>query len=386
MNDRSQTNFAQPEIVEDDEGKTVENANLSTLMQVNEAEVNRQILTARAYPRNVTGFRQSLQELVCYDEPTALSCLYALKKGGAPVQGASIRFAEAAFQMWGNARCGSSIIDVGQEWITTQGFYWDLEKNTGLAIQIIRRLTDSKGKRYSEDVIMSTGNAASSIALRNAILKGIPKTAWNPVYLRCRQVSVGASKSIGEQRDNMVKAFAPLNVDKQQIFGLLGVKGMDDVTIDHMIFMAGVLNSIKDGEVTVEQAFALENMTHPDQVKPPQPRRSEFERDVAEGRQADKTPPKDTGKGQEAPKAEDPRQQETPKSTEQHQQSARDPAQLDWIKDAYAELAIQKRVRDVVDLRDEKIGVGVFTDEEEKQWTEDCKAKSDALMAAAKKK
>lgn len=368
-----QQNFAEPGMDDQDEGREVNNVKLGTLMQVSEAEVNRQIMQAQAYPRNVTNFRQSLQELSCYDEETALSCLYALKRENKPIQGPSIRFAEAAFQTWGNARCGSRVVDIGDEFITVQGFFWDLEKNTGLAFEVLRRITKRDGSRYGEDMIMVTGNAAGSIAVRNAILRGIPKTAWHPVYQKCRQVSVGAGESISDKRDNMLKAFAPLNVDRAQILGLIGVKGMDDVTIDHMIFMGGILSSIKEGETTVEQAFALENMSHPDQVKPQAPRRSDFAGSDKKGG-AKETPPKETAKPaattQPEPVAQTATEQPSTQPVDEYGPI---------IAELNQKLAAATKIREVGELRNAGIDMGVFSPEQEAQWQADCSARSEAI-------
>jgi hypothetical protein len=381
-------NFAEPEMDEELEGAEVTAPALTTLMQVSEAEVNQQILTARAYPRNNTSFRRQLQELVCYDPDTALSCLYALKRDGKPIQGPSINFAMSAFQTWGNARCGSSIVDIGEEFITAQGFFWDLEKNTGLAFQVLRRITTKSGQRYGDDMIMTTGNAAGSIAVRNAILKGVPKTAWNPVYQKCRQLSIGEGESIQEKRSNMIKAFAPLNVDQNQIFGLLGVKGLDDVSIEDMIFLGGVLTSIKEGEQTVEQAFSPDNMPNPEQVTPRRPTRSEFQQDGKSGqKKADAPKPADEKKAAPAeenkPADKEPKQQE---ATQADADEARNLERQDFIKDLYADLAKETSIREVSNIMQNAKDTGVFTEEEEAQFEADCKARSDELYAIAKAK
>lgn len=281
MSDR-QPNFAEPEMISDAdiEGKVVDSPNIQALTQLNAAEINQQIMTARAYPRSVTNFRRSMREMVTYDQPTALSCLYALKRSGKVIEGPSIRFAEAALQAWGNARAGARIVEIGDEFITAQGFFYDLEKNMAIAFEVMRRITDRDGKRYGDDMIGVTGNAACSIAIRNAILRGVPKTAWNESYMDARHVSVGKGESISVKREEMLKAFAPLGVDKDQIFALLGVKGLDDVSIDHMILMGGILNSIKEGEVTVEAAFDPKNNLAPGQVAPARPRQSDFTRNT----------------------------------------------------------------------------------------------------------
>ena len=375
---------AKPEIMQpghydedQDEGRLVENPNINALTQLNAAEINQQIMTARAYPRNITSFRRQMRAMVTYDQPTALSCLYALKRSGKVIEGPSIRFAEAAMQAWGNARAGSRIVDVGNEFITAQGFFYDLEKNMALAFEVMRRITDSEGRRYGDDMIGVTGNAAGSIAIRNAILKGIPKTAWNESYQDAREVSIGKGESITVKREGMIKAFAPIGVSKEQIFGLLGVKGIDDVSVDHMILMGGILSSIKEGEAKAEEVFAVENMVNPDQVKPPRPKESAFVRTGAEKPAAQAQP-------------ETPKQAETntvsagPAQANNDAAAMREQERQDFVKEAYAKLAGCPKVRDIPAIEEEFKAPGVMTEAEETKWVSDCDARGKAIMAAAK--
>jgi len=368
------TDFAEPEIIAQDEDAVAVSApSLGTLMQVSEAEVNRQIMQAMAYPRTLDKFRKDLQAMVCYDEETAISCMYSLKRDGKQIVGPSVRFAEAAFQCWGNARCGSRIVDIGDEFVTAQGFYWDLEKNTGLAFEVLNRITTREGKRYGDDMIMTAGNAAGSKAVRNAIHKGIPKTAWNPIFKLAMNLAVGKGESISLKRDNMVKAFAPLNVDKAQILGLIGVRSLDEVSIDDLVFMFGVLNSIRDGEQTVEKVFSLDNMSNPDQVKPAAPRRNDFAG-------TDKKQPTKTQEKAET------KEDEKPKDPDDAKPDQGEDDRIDLVKDLYKELEAARRIRDVPDICERGIDAGILTDAEETAWRQACKDRSDAILDAAKKK
>lgn len=365
-------NFAEPEMDDQEEGRVIEGAEVTALTQLNAAEINQQIVTARAYPRSIVGFRRNMREMVTYDQPTALSCLYSLKRGNKMIEGPSIRFAEAAVQSWGNVRVGARIVDIGAEFITGQGFFYDLEKNTAIAVEVMRRITDKDGHRYGDDMIGVTGNAACSIALRNAILRGIPKTAWLDPYQAARNLSIGKGESITVKREEMLKAFAPLNVSKEQIFGLLGVKGLDDISYENLMFLAGILNSIKEGEEKAEVIFALDNMVNPDQVQPRAPKRSDF-------------------KGADKPKPEPEKvaEKQDTKVVEKEPEQAKEAASADitdLVNDLYNRLNKVVRVRDVSDLQTEGVDMGIFTKEEEAEWVSRCQAKSDEIVAAAKNK
>ena len=313
-------------------------------------------------------------------------------------------FAASAMQAWGNVRTGSMITEVGEDFITAQGFFWDLEKNMAVAFQVLRRITSADEKtgqkvRYSDDMIMVTGNAAGSIALRNAILKGIPKPYWNPSYQAARQCSVGKFENFSQKREDMLKAFMLMGVDKEQIFGLLGVKGIEDVNYEHLMFLAGVHNSIKEGGEKVEDIFALENMQNPDQVSPKRPRQSEFTRTKVA---ADKTDKPAAEKAEAAAKTAqtetaekkdaDPQQQQTSQGDllEQNREQERldlEQERLDLIKDAYGQLekvAAGRSVRDVTNLRDEVIEAGILSEAEQTKWETDCQAASDKVAAAFK--
>lgn len=368
----------------EEEGRLVENPDINALVQLNSAEINQQILTAHAYPRSPSTFRKTMTEMVTYDEKTALSCLYALKRSGKVIEGPSIRFAEAAIVSWKNARAGARIIDIGENFITAQGFFYDLETNMALAFEVMRRITNSEGKRYGDDMIGVTGNAACSIGLRNAILRGIPRIYWNSLYQEARALSVGQGTSINDKRTNMIQAFAPLGVDEQQILGLLGVKGLLDVSVEHLMFMAGVLNSVKEGEQKVEDVFAVENMEHPDQVKP------------RTGRSGPSNPFDRGGKADDAKPAAE--KTETAKPTAAAEKTA--PASEGravvaeamlaeaklFVRDSYDQLMAVTKVRDIPALQERVVNAGVMDEKQEVDWITACGARATEIMEAAKGK
>lgn len=348
---------AKPEHYQEDieeEGRVV-TADIGALTQLNAAEINQQIMTARAYPRSVVSFRRSMFEMVTYDQATALSCLYALQRGGKVIEGPSIRFAEAAVQAWGNTRAGSRIVDIGEEFITAQGFFYDLERNMAVTIEVLRRITDSKGNRFGDDMIGVTGNAAGSLALRNAILRGIPKVAWNESYQAARQLSIGKGESISTKRLDMLKAFAPLGIPKELIFALLGVKGADDVTVDQLIFMNGILNSLKEGETTAEIVFAPENLKGA-VMTPPRPKESEFKREES-GKPPAQEKPAEADKPVDKP-ADKPQETAADSSAERERRLREDMAE--FLKQKLQELPTIAKVRDIgpfrEDLREELEG------------------------------
>lgn len=217
--------------------------------------VDMQISTAKRYPRSVTKFRKEAEYLAILDKETAEECIYALKRGSKVIEGPSARLAEIIAYAWGNCRADAEVVEINDEYLVAQGTFFDLERNVAIRKKVQRRITDSNGRRYNADMIGVTGNAANSIALRNAVFAGVPKALWKPIYLKARKASLGKGGTLSQWRQNALEWFGRLAVTPEQIFALLGVQGIEEVTEDHLITLNGIKNTIKEGEATVESVF-----------------------------------------------------------------------------------------------------------------------------------
>lgn len=222
---------------------------------VTRAEYDIQIATAQKYPRSVKQFLNNAREMVTLNESVASGCIYALPRDGKNIEGPSARFAEIMLHAWGHCRAGARIVHEDGRFITAQGVCHDLQRNTLIAFEVRRRITGKSGARYSDDMIGVTGNAASSIALRNAILKVIPKAFWEPLYIEARKVVAGDSTTMANRRANALVELQKFGATKEMIMAKLGVKGVEDITVDHLVTLGGLMNAMRDGEVTVEEAF-----------------------------------------------------------------------------------------------------------------------------------
>ena len=217
--------------------------------------VDGQVATAKKFPRSITRFRKEVLDLACLDEETAGSCLYALVRSGKTIEGPSARFAEILLYSWGNSRAEAAVIEEGPTHLKAQGTYYDLERNVAVRKVVQRRITDKTGRRYNDDMIGVTGNAAISIALRNAVFAGIPKALWRGMYDKARLASLGKGGTLTQARQKMVEYYGKLGVKPEQLFALLGVEGLEDVEEDQIITLRGVATAIRDGESTVEDVF-----------------------------------------------------------------------------------------------------------------------------------
>ncbi len=229
-------------------------------------EMGQAIAMAERKPRAIQSFIKDSIMLATMDEQTASDCLYALpRKERDPVtgkvetkmiEGPSARLAEIINYSWGNCRAEGRITDDRGDFVTAQGTFMDLEKNSGVRTEIRRRITTSKGARYSADMIATTGNAAISIARRNAILAGIPKVFWNKIYLAARQVVAGDSHTLVNRRSEALAYMQKLGATPEMVVEALGISSVEDIGLDHLATLRGMATAIKEGEATIEEIFA----------------------------------------------------------------------------------------------------------------------------------
>lgn len=242
------------------EVRMVENA---TAQEISRVEIDVQIATAKRYPRSITNFKQQALEMATLDEETAASMFYTLPRAGKKIQGPSIRMAEVVGTCYGNLRYGARIVSIDAKFITAQGACHDLEKNIAITYEVQRRITNKSGTRYNDDMIQTTGNAAMSIALREAIFRVVPRSLFNSIYEQAKLASIGKAKTMSEQRHAAFDWFKKAGATEPQLLAFLERKGIDDVTIDDIITLRGLVTSIKDGEVTIEEALKPAAQTEP---------------------------------------------------------------------------------------------------------------------------
>lgn len=234
-----------------------------TVALLNRSEIDMQVATAHKFPRSIKRFRQEALQMVTLNETVAESCIYALPRGGKTIEGPSARFAEVVASAWGNCRAGARVVSDAGEFITAQGVFHDLERNVAITYEVQRRITDKNNRRFNADMIGVTGNAASSIALRNAILKGVPKAFWDDMYQAARAVVMGDFTTLANRRADALKALVAYGVAQEQVFAKLGVEGSADITLEHLVTLRGLITAIKEGDTTPELAFAQEDGAAP---------------------------------------------------------------------------------------------------------------------------
>lgn len=229
----------------------------SLAVSLTKAEIDQQISTARAYPRSLKRAVNAIMTLATLDAETAQSCIYALPRGGKPITGPSARFAEIVFSQWGNCRVASRTINVDKtdKFVEAEGLYHDLETNAARRAVVRRSIRDKQGRVFSDDMITVTGNAAASIASRNAILAGVPRAVWGQAFERCQHVLKGDVKTLTETIVDTMKAFAAFGVTPEQVCAAIALEGTADIKLDHIPLLRGMYGTLKNGEATVEEMF-----------------------------------------------------------------------------------------------------------------------------------
>lgn len=229
----------------------------SLSVQLQKAEIDQLITTARAYPRSMKRVQSAIMNMATLDEESAEECMYALPRGGKPIKGPSIRFAEILKQSFGNCRAAARVVTVdrAEMYVEAEGVFHDLETNSSTTARVRRRISDRRGKVFNDDMIIVTGNAACSIAMRNAILAGVPKPLWRRAYETVQATITGDVTTLSENREKALKALAAFGVKPEQIFGALGREGVDDITVDDIGTLRGMYSALKNAEATVEEMF-----------------------------------------------------------------------------------------------------------------------------------
>jgi hypothetical protein len=238
----------------------------STVALLNRSEIDQQVRTAKQYPRSIKGFRDEVLALSTLNELAAEECTYALQRKNADgtkktIVGPSARFAEIVLSAWTNCRAGARVIEDKGDYVTAQGAFMDLQKNVAITYEVQRRVTDKNGRRYSPDMVGVTANAACSIALRNAVLKGVPRAMWKDLWDKSREVAVGDVTTLTNRRAKIIERFVKYGIDEQQILAKLGRPSVADITLDDIEVLIGMGTAIKDGEITPEEAFAVKEPT-----------------------------------------------------------------------------------------------------------------------------
>ena len=230
------------------------------IQAVNRAEIDIQVATAKQYPRDISATLNKIATYATMDKETAEDCFYVLRRKGnngqdSVIEGLSVRMAEIIAGCWGNIRVQTRIIGNDGKMITAQAICHDLETNFAVSKEVKRRITDRNGRTYSEDMQVVTGNAAASIAFRNAVLAVIPKAVTKKVINEVKQVALGQAIDLETARTNCLQNFAKAGVTEEMLLNYLGINSVAEIDKEAIFELRATWNAIKEGTTTVQESF-----------------------------------------------------------------------------------------------------------------------------------
>jgi len=237
------------------------------IFQADKALIDQQIATAHTFPRNLKRATDNSVAIVTMDKETAETCTYSVPRGCKAITGPSVYLAKIIAQQWGNMRVEAKVTSVDAKQVTSHAVCWDLESNLAIKVEVKRSIVGRSG-RFNEDMITVTGNAANSIALRNAILAVVPKAVVDKVYRAAKETITGdvsdENKLKAKRRQVVDGLKGTYNVTEAEVLSAVGKASLDHLTSDDLVVLIGVGTAIKDGDTTVEYAFKKAKDIKPD--------------------------------------------------------------------------------------------------------------------------
>ena len=132
-----------------------------------------------------------------------------------------------------------------------------MENNVATAFEVRRSIVDKKGKRFTDDMITVTGNAANSIAYRNAVFSVIPKAITDKVYQAAQRFITGDlsdEEKIISRRKKCIDFFKDeYGITEEEVVMLCGKQTVNQIKAEQIALLLGITQSLKDGDTTVEE-------------------------------------------------------------------------------------------------------------------------------------
>lgn len=231
--------------------------NIIQVDAVERANVDSQVATAKQYPRDLARSINNSIAMATMDCNIAQSCGYALPRGGKPITGPSVHLAKLIVSNWGNIRAEAKVVQITDKQVISRGTCWDLENNVATAFEVRRSIIGKTGKRFTDDMITVTGNAANSIAYRNAVFSVIPKAVVDKVYQAAQHFITGDlsdEEKIVARRKKCIDFFKDeYGITENEVVMLCGKQTVNQIKAEQIALLLGITQSLKDGDTTVDE-------------------------------------------------------------------------------------------------------------------------------------
>lgn len=224
---------------------------------VERANVDSQVATAKRYPRDIRRSIDNSVVMATMNQETAQSCSYALPRGGKPITGPSVHLAKIIVSNWGNMRTEAKVVQITDKQVISRGTCWDLETNVASAFEVRRSIIGKKGQRFSDDMITVTGNAANSIAYRNAVFAVIPKAITDRVYYAAQKFITGDLSDYDKLlkvRTGVLNNFKNnYGITEEEVVKMCGKQTANQIGADEISMLMGTIQALKDEDTTVDE-------------------------------------------------------------------------------------------------------------------------------------
>lgn len=235
------------------------------------AEVQGAMVIAKKFPRDELQAIQRIKN-ACKRMGLAKSATYSYPRGGARVEGPSIRLAETMARYWGNIDYGMVELERGDGYTLMMAYCIDLETNTRstkvFKIEHIREKKSGNEKLTDPRDVYEMNANMGARRMRSCILAVIPGDIQDEAVEECNKTLAGNnSKPLRDRIKTMIDAFRNFNVTKQMIEDQIGYKvsAIDERTL---LDLGKKYNSIKDGMGKVEDFFPVKQQPSKEDRKP----------------------------------------------------------------------------------------------------------------------
>lgn len=231
------------------------------------AEVQGQVLMAKQFPRDQIQARLAILE-ACKRKRLAETAIYSYPRGGAQIEGPSIRLAEMMAQNWGNLDFG--IVELEQRpgkgkipgESLVMAYAKDLQTNTKQQIVFNVphvRYTRARGNKPLDDPrdIYEVMANMGARRLRKCILGIIPGDIVEEAVDACNKTMIGSGgEPLIDRIKKMVKAFEGVGVTQAMVEKRLGHK-MEATLVIEVVKLGKIYKSIQDGMSSVDEWFGV---------------------------------------------------------------------------------------------------------------------------------
>lgn len=223
------------------------------------AEVQAAMVVAKRFPRNHLDAHTRIMN-ACKRQSLAEQAIYSYPKGGARVEGPSVRLAEALAQNYGNMEFGISELEQREGESTVMAFCVDLETNTRqsrvFTVRHAIKKRDGSLKHLDDprEIYEMTANQGAR-RMRACILSIIPGDVVDEAVAACNQTLRGNStEPLQDRAKKMVAAFDELGVTRAQIEQRLGHR-LDSISEHELVGFKKIYASVRDNASSPSQWF-----------------------------------------------------------------------------------------------------------------------------------